>query len=250
MNEPIVLPILGDPVDELWEVFLELGERLQVPWTIVGGQMVLLHAIEHGTIPPQVSQDGDVIANIRTAPNGLQQVIAVLDDLNFSLVGIAPDGIAHRYSRPGRSGGRPVVMDVLAPEGVGERADLTTTPPGRTIQVPGGTQALNRTEHVRVQVGGRVGEVPRPSLLGAIIGKARACGIPGNASRHLRDLALLCALIEDPFALSEDLTTSDRRSLKLASALDERTHVAWGLVPETIREEGRTAWAILNEPPR
>lgn len=35
-----------------------------------------------------------------------------------------------------------VSIDVLAPEGLGSRTDLTTTPPGRTLQVPGGTQAL------------------------------------------------------------------------------------------------------------
>jgi len=45
-----------------------------------------------------------------------------------------------------------VIIDLLAPEGVGEHADLTTTAPGRTLQVPGGTQALSRTELVTVQV--------------------------------------------------------------------------------------------------
>ena len=69
MSAPaVVLPVLGDPVDELWEVFLDLAERLQVNWTIVGGQMVLLHALEHNTVPPTVSQDGDVIANVRATP--------------------------------------------------------------------------------------------------------------------------------------------------------------------------------------
>ena len=44
----MVLPDLGEPVDELWSVFLDLGERLPADWTIVGGQMVLLHALENG----------------------------------------------------------------------------------------------------------------------------------------------------------------------------------------------------------
>jgi hypothetical protein len=105
----------------------DLGEHLEIPWTLVGGQMVLLHAVEHGTVPPQLSQDGDVIADIRAAPSGLRKVVVLLGQLGFTLEGIATDGTAHRYGRPGRKRGRPVVIDVLAPDGVGARADLTTT---------------------------------------------------------------------------------------------------------------------------
>ena len=85
MNEPdaLVLPTLGDPVDELWEVFLDLAERLKVDWTIVGGQMVLLHALEHGTVPPTVSQDGDVIADVRATRKALRKVAAVLEAMGF-----------------------------------------------------------------------------------------------------------------------------------------------------------------------
>jgi len=209
MSSPVVLPPLGEPVDELWEVFLEFGERLDVPWTIVGGQMVLLHAVEHGTFPPQISQDGDVIANIRIKPDALRIIVALLEELGFSLEGISPEGLAHRYSRPGRGAGRHVVIDLLAPEGVGARADLTTTHPGHTLQVPGGTQALSRTERVVVQIAGRVGEVPRPTLLAAIVAKARACGLPGDPSRHLRDLALLCACVDDPFSLCRGANYAD-----------------------------------------
>jgi hypothetical protein len=249
VSSPIVLPTLGDPVDELWEVLIELGERLDVPWTLVGGQMVLLHAIEHGTVPPQLSQDGDIVADIRAAPHGLRQVVALLDQLSFGLDGISTDGTAHRYVRPGRNRGRPVVIDVLAPDGLGARADLTTTHPGRTLQVPGGTQALSRTERVLVQVPGRVGTVPRPNLLGAIVAKAGACGLPGDPARHLRDLGLLCALIDDPFNLTDDLTATDRKRLKLAGDLNDTGHPVWMLVPGPLRNDGRAAWAILNNLP-
>ncbi len=243
----VVMPVLGDPVDELWEVFLDLAARLQVDWTIAGGQMVLVHALEHGTVPPTVSQDGDVIANVRATPRAPRQVAGVLEEMGFALAGMANDGTAHRYRRDGRDGGRPVSIDVLAPDGVGERADLTTTPPGHSIQVPAGTQALRRTERVSIQVGGRTGEVPRPSLLGAIIGKAAACGIAGDSSRHYRDLAFLCSLVDDPFALRDELTKADRKNLKLASELDHPNHTAWLQVPENLRDEGRRTWDILGQ---
>lgn len=214
-DEALALPPFGAPVDELWDVFLDLAERLTVEWTIVGGQMVLLHAIEHGTVPPTVSQDGDVIANVRAAQRALATLAAVLEDMGFALAGMDSDGTAHRYRRPCRAGGRDVTIDILAPDGVGERTDLTTTPPGHTLQAPAGTQALARTERIRVQVGDRIGDVPRPSLLGAIVAKAAACALPGDSSRHYRDLALLCSLTDDPIALAAELTSTDRRNLSL-----------------------------------
>lgn len=249
MTSPIALPPLGDPVDELWEVLLDLGERLSLPWALIGGQMVLLHALEHGVVPPQVSQDGDVLADIRAAPDGLAQVVAELESIGFVSAGMSPEGVAHRYRRSGRHPKRPVMIDVLAPEGVGPRAKLTTTPPGRTVQVPGGTQALARTERVTIEVGARIGTVPRPTLLAAVVGKAAACGLPEDVSRHLRDLALLCALIDDPFSAAGELDRADRRRLRLAAALDDPDHPAWGLLPQHLRSDGLTAWAVLNDRP-
>jgi hypothetical protein len=249
MTRTIVLPPLGDPVDELWEVLLDLANQLDVPWTLVGGQMVLLHALEHGTVPPQVSQDGDVVADIRAAPAGLKEVIARLELFGFKLEGISTHGVAHRYVRPGRKRGWPVAIDVLAPDGVGRRADLTTTHPGHTVQVPGGTQALARTERTAVRSGDRLGYVPRPTLLAAVVGKAAACGLPDDPSRHLRDLALLCALIDDPFSTADELSVKDHKRLRLAAALDNSSHRAWFLVPERLRADGRTAWLVLNDLP-
>jgi hypothetical protein len=114
--------------------------------------------------------------------------------------------------REPRAGGwRQLAVDVLAPEGVGERADLTTTKPGRTLEVPGGSQALERTERIAILHEGREGSVSRPTLHGAIVGKAAACGLPGDPARHLRDLAFLCSLVEDPFVLRDQLTPKDRK---------------------------------------
>jgi hypothetical protein len=131
---------MASPVDQLWHVLLDLSESLTVPWTLVGGQMVLLHALEHGQVPPVPSQDGDVVADLRADHGALAQVVRQLATLGFALESISTDGLAHRYARSAQP--RPVLIDVLAPDGLGARADLTTSPPGRTIEVPGGTQAL------------------------------------------------------------------------------------------------------------
>ncbi len=100
-----------------------------------------------------------------------------------------------------------------------------------------------------MQVSGRVGAIPRPNLLGAVVAKAGACGLPGDPARHLCDLALLCALIDDPFVLIDELNATDYKRLNLAGALDAGGHPAWMLVPGPLREDGRTARAILNNLP-
>ena len=94
-----------------------------------------------------------------------------LEALGFQVDGMSPEGLAHRYRRGDGS------IDVLAPDGLGSRANLTTSRPGRTLQVPGGPQALQRVEHVDVRYHDRTGIVPRPSLLGAIIGKSCAVDV-------------------------------------------------------------------------
>lgn len=116
MTRPVVrLPPLAPPVDQLWHVLLDLAEQSGVPWTLVGGQMVLLHALEHGQVPPQVSQDGDVIADVRASPGSITALVTALEAAGLHVDGMSPDGLAHRYARPAAP--RPVTVDVLAPEG-------------------------------------------------------------------------------------------------------------------------------------
>src|SRR5687768_7043311 len=96
----IDLPPLGPPVDQLWHSLLDLAEALTSGWTLVGGQMVLLHALEHGHMPPTVSQDGDVVADIRTDRRLLTQIVGFLEHQGFTLGDMSAEGLAHRYTRP------------------------------------------------------------------------------------------------------------------------------------------------------
>lgn len=91
---------------------------------------------------------------------------------------------------------------------------------------------------------GRHGQVPQPTLLGAIIIKAAAAELPSPA-RHYRDLALLCSLVEDPFSLAEQLTSKDRQRLRKASAQADDANPAWSLVPAAIRGQGQITYRIL-----
>jgi hypothetical protein len=65
-------------------------------------------------------------------------------------------------------------IDVLAPDKLGKRARLTHGS-GRTIEVPGASQALTRSGVVRVQlVDGPTALIRRPTLVGALLGKLAA----------------------------------------------------------------------------
>ena len=53
------LPTLAGHDDELWDTLIELSGVRPGEWTLIGGQMVFLHAIENGATPPRISTDLD-----------------------------------------------------------------------------------------------------------------------------------------------------------------------------------------------
>ena len=202
--------------------------------------MVFIHAIERGVEPLRVSSDLDVLVNARIVTGGVRQFVRAIQSRGFVLAGWSPEGLAHRYCR-----GR-VSLDVLAPEGLGPRTDITTTPPGHTLQVPGGTQAIARTELVPIAAGNSEGLIPRPSLLGAIIIKAAAVDADDLPHAQRSDLALLLSLLEQPIAIREQLTPKDRKRLRRRSGILNPEHRAWSLLPSSQADRGRSALRLLT----
>ena len=159
---------LGIGQHETWLELMALAEHHPLHWTLIGAQMVVLHAAAAGRLPPRSSEDADVLVNVRLMHDGTRALSQTLVDRGY--VFDAPNLIAvgHRFRRGS------VVFDVLGPDGMRDDTELTTVPPARTVGVPGGTQALRRTRVVEVRSGAETGHVPRPDLLGAILIKARA----------------------------------------------------------------------------
>ncbi len=238
-RDSLLLPTLPGHNNALWETLIELAELRPGEWTLIGGQMVYLHAVEHGATPPRISTDLDVLVNARTISGGVGEFVAAIEERGFGLEGSSPEGIAHRYRRNG------VTIDILAPEGLGRRADLTTTPPGRTLEVPGGTQALARTEVLPVHTATAKGWVPRPSLLGAIVGKAVAVGIDDIPDAQRLDFAFLLSLVEDPLDLVDQLTRKDRRRLRGRTELKDPEQATWAMLPPERRDQARATLALL-----
>lgn len=236
---PVRLTTLPGHDAALWDTLVELCDVRPGEWTLVGGQMVFLHALEHAARPPRVSTDLDVVVNARVVSGAVALFAAELEARGFVVDGMSPEGLAHRYRRGG------VSIDVLAPDGLGSRTTLTTTPPGRTLQVPGGTQALHRTERLPVETATRTGHVPRPSLLGAIVGKALAVRVDDVPEAQRLDLAFLLSLVEDPFATAAQLTPTDRRSLRARTELADADHRVWRQLTAEASDRARAALRIL-----
>lgn len=239
-RDPVRLSTLAGHDNELWDTLIELGEIRPGDWTLIGGQMVFLHAAEHGVTPPRISTDLDVLVNARIVGRPISAFVADIVERGFDLDGISPDGIAHRYRR------HLVTIDVLAPEGLSDRTDLTTTPPGRTLQVPGGTQALVRSEFVPVATDTRSGLVPRPSLLGAIVAKALAVRVDDTPTAQRLDLAVLLSLVDDPFEQRDQLTNKDRQRLRSRRDLIDGGHPFWRQLEPAARDRARAALRILT----
>ncbi len=238
-RDSLLLPTLPGHDDALWDTLIELTELRPGEWTLIGGQMVFLHAIEHAATPPRVSSDLDVLVNARIVTGGIAEFVAAIELRGFLLEGTSPEGLAHRYRRNG------VSIDVLAPEGLGPRTDLTTTPPGHTLQVPGGTQALTRTELLPIHTNTSAGHVPRPEILGAIIAKALAVDVDDAPDAQRLDLAFLLSLVEDPLALATRTTSKDRRRLRARTELADPQHAAWQLLAPNQRDRARASLSIL-----
>ena len=109
-RELLLLPALPGHGDSLWETLIELTELWSGEWTLIGGQMVHLHALENGETPPRISTDIDVLVNAGVVSGRVAEFVSAIESRGFNLEGSSPTGIAHRYRRAG------VTIDVLAPE--------------------------------------------------------------------------------------------------------------------------------------
>lgn len=198
---------LEDPeAMSLWAAVGDLAERLPGEWVLIGGLMVQLHALEQGITDVRATSDIDVLGQGR--PQG---TLSAIDDAlrreGFDPVGPDLDGYAHRYERDG------LIIDVLAPDGIRPPARLGGT---KAVGAPGGSQALERSEIVEVNVGDHTFELRRPTLLGAVLIKARSLMVHHDPETQREDLLRLLSLIQDPREAARALRKTERRWLRQA----------------------------------
>ena len=202
-----------DPPDEasrrLWHAVSDLVELLPQDWTLVGGLMVQLHAFEHGVPDVRVTVDIDVLGQARP-PGPLQAIDRALIDAGFDAHPPDPDNYGYRYERDG------LIVDVLAPDGI--RPAPTLDGSRHAVGIPGGSQALARSEPVTVHIDGQTFELRRPTLTGAILIKARSLLRHPDPDAQRQDLLRLLSLVPDPRAMRADLKTTEGRWLRRVEA--------------------------------
>jgi predicted nucleotidyltransferase len=215
----------------VWATALHVSEVLgDLPWVLVGAQMVMLLEREAGRTSGRTTGDVDAMVDVRAVAGATRIATARL-----LAAGFEPEGRDHPYRF--RRGAEQV--DILAPDHLGRRADLTTAPPGTTAAIPGGTRALatRRVLDVRV-VGGPAGLLPVPSLAGGIVLKLRAWEAR-QAERDAEDLVRLLSLVVDVEAARSELKPAERRLLGQVRPLaDERSRI-WRAAADP--EEARAA---------
>lgn len=201
--------------------------------------MVVLHGLEAGVPPPQATFDADALVDVRVVPAGTRRLAHVLRTMGLDVAGTNRDGVGHRFV------GRGLSVDVLAPDDLGPRADLTTVPPARTIAVPAGSRLVRSRRRVPVDCDGATAWIPRPDLDAAIVGEAAAMTLAGGG-RHRADLAFLLGLVPDPRALARSLTPSDRKWLRRAAVLLD-DELVWRVAPDPDAARSTLAF-VLRRP--
>jgi hypothetical protein len=129
-------------------------------------------------------------------------------------------------------------IDVLAPDG--HRKAARTVGKLETIQIPGRTQALERSEVVEIVVDGVPSRVRRPTLLGALLLKARALPVHSRPEDQREDIITLLALVDDPDAMRGSLTQAERRP-----RLRQGPHFP-GILPVTAAAHGVSSSSVTG----
>lgn len=213
MSEPAVirLPPLTGGQAQSWRALIEVAPRLGQHWLLIGGQMVFLHEVERESSDVRPTNDIDLVVDLRIEPTVLGHTHDVLAAAGFEQDLPSPEGVAHRYRRGGAT------FDVLAPDHLGTRAKLSLGS-GRTIEAPGTSQAFGRVSLVRVELDDVSGIVRRPTLVGALLGKAAAVTeivsmSSAERAKHVRDVDALARMLGPTDRASASLTNKERSTL-------------------------------------
>jgi hypothetical protein len=197
---------LSDPdAMDLWRAVAKVASALGEDrrWCLVGGLMVALFAIE-AQQTQRATTDIDVLADARARPSGTEWASGRLEALGATVHEL-------QRSKPARGFRFDLdsqIVDVLAPDGLGP-SGATTTGKLQTIQIPGGTQALNRTEIVEIVIDDKAVALRRPKLIAAILLKARALRVHSRPEDQRHDLVTLLSLLDDPRTARTELTNKE-----------------------------------------
>ncbi len=209
---------LGVAEAGLWRATLEVSVLFaDVPWVIIGAQMVMLLEREQGVASGRTTLDLDAIVDVRAIVGGSRTAAGRLVGAGFEPSVEHP----HRFIRGADQ------VDLLAPDHLGPRVDLTTVPPMKTVAIPGGSRALSTRRLLDVAITGvGTGRLPAPSIAGAIVLKIHAWEAR-RAPRDAEDLIRLLDLVQDADTTRAALKPVERRRLADVAPLADERSSAW-----------------------
>jgi predicted nucleotidyltransferase len=226
-----------DAEARVWATALEVAAMfVDVPWVLVGAQMVMLLEDEAGRVSGRATGDVDAVVDVRALTGGARAAAERL-----VAAGYEPASAEH----PHRFISGTASVDLLAPDHLGRHADLTTIPPATTTAIPGGSRALATRRTIEVEISGvGAGALPVPSLPGAIALKVRAWHAR-HAPRDAEDLVRLLSLVPDVEAVRGELKPGERRGLAQVAPLTDAANRAWRAVLDP--DDAQAAFARLAE---
>jgi hypothetical protein len=236
---PLLLPGLGDALDDAVATVLDLDVAVPAPWTIIGGLMVLAHCVEHGVRFPRTTVDADVSVGVFTHRDSLRVLTGRLLDAGF--VDATPDPttggprLSYRWVRGSTQ------VDITVPPRANRQRRTPTAAGGRpAVEMDGTQQALRRTERIAARLAdGRSGHLRRPDLMGAVVLKSVAVNADRRRPRrHREDLVVLADLMAAS-GLHQQYASSVRPkdARRIAAAVGEILLHEWQLAddPEAAR---------------
>lgn len=236
-RESLTLSDMPEHQRAMWLTLLDFEESDPPPWVLVGGQMTALHLAEHGRTAHRATDDGDMVVGVWTRRDALRSTTNYLKSNGFT-ERTTSDGYGYRFVR-GKT-----AIDVMIPEGLDRQRRYPTTGSGRPgLQADGGNQALTRAERLPIRVNDQMGYVRRPTLLGAIVAKARAWVVDRrDPERHAQDLIALAEVaLRDPRAVISQARPDDRRAVRAALRQLPIGHRLWRAA-----DDSTSAHALLN----
>jgi hypothetical protein len=203
--------------------------------------MVQLFAYENGQAA-RPTTDVDILADARDRPSKTEVVAGKLHELGAHIP--EPTGIGRDTGYGFELAGE--LVEVLGPDGL--RRKPRTIGNLETIEIPGGTQALKDTEVVEIVVaGGRPVRVRRPTLIAALLLKARAVPVHARPDDQLRDVVQLLGFIDDPRLAREHVTGRERKWLTdISPRLDFEDSIWREQFAATHVQRARAAFALLT----
>jgi len=160
----------GDAEAGVWSTAFAVAHLLaELPWVLVGAQMVMLLEREAGRSSGRTTGDVDAMVDVRATASATRVAAERLVQAGF-----VPDGWPHPY----RFHRGHELVPLLASDHLGPRVDLTTVPPARTTGIPCGSRALATRRHLDLRVvGGRQGCLPVASCSRSVhLRHGRRCG--------------------------------------------------------------------------